>query len=225
MLQFAKTRKVLLFFYFAGHGYQKAGELKLILTDNSEINFDKEVTMKFLHSDDALIALLDCCRNFDNDKASEVAKKIGRMNLSGARGITGSKNDIYYPVRPGALVGYSTDPDTSASDYGFYTKYVMKGITSPNKDIVSIFKEAKTKTMHKCGQCPSYVDGLSGDIFLVKEDSESSESDDSEDEELFPSRLGTRSSSGYRNCQGITQKGTQCTRKALEGSRYCHQHA
>jgi uncharacterized caspase-like protein len=153
-------------FYYAGHGVQVKGRNYLIPID-VQIQYESDIEVESIDLAMVLskmgrvekqmnLVILDACRN--NPFASNI------RSLSQGLAFTNAPS--------GTLIAYATAPGDVAADgegtNGVYTKYLIKHILTPGKQIEDIFKQVRVdvKQETKGLQTPWESSSLEGDFYF-----------------------------------------------------------
>ncbi|MFZ4535481.1 SUMF1/EgtB/PvdO family nonheme iron enzyme [Propionivibrio sp.] len=123
------------FFYFSGHGMQSRGE-NYLLPVGAQIDKESDLDIEAISAaavlrqiEDAApraaVVVLDACR--DNPvqvRTKSASKGLARMNAPS-----------------GTLVAYATSPGSTASDDGFYARYLADNLGKPGMELKEVFNE------------------------------------------------------------------------------------
>jgi uncharacterized caspase-like protein len=167
----------LVFFYFAGHGFQHKEQNYLLPVDAAErITREEFIKNHAINAQDTLknlstqtsyvtIFILDCCREYLFDDSTRY------------RGFSSSSRGLHQMSAPGGtLVQFACAPGTLAADgdiesgHGLFTKHLLKQIIVPNKGLDKIFAAVTAGVYEESGrnQIPFRVSSImiDEDIYL-----------------------------------------------------------
>jgi uncharacterized caspase-like protein len=156
-------------FYYAGHGVQVKGRNYLIPTD-VQIQYESDIEIETIDLAMVLskmgraekqmnLVILDACRN--NPFTSNV------RSLNQGLAFTNAPS--------GTLIAYATAPGDVAADgegeNGVYTKFLIKHILTPGKQIEDIFKQVRVDVKQETNslQTPWESSSLEGDFYFFPE--------------------------------------------------------
>jgi hypothetical protein len=165
--------------YFSGHGLQLStndGTESYLLPVDADLSDALDVPRQTLalhellaqasHTQGAVIALLDACRN--NPTASHISG-------SGSRGATrsGLIPIAQSSLKDGVVVSYATSGGDAAEDgsgrHSPYATALIKYLPTPGMDISQVLRRVRRDVVESTGekQKPEIVDNLNVDVFLA----------------------------------------------------------
>jgi len=152
----------LAFFYYSGHGMQSKGENYLIpigaqIAKESDIEIESISTSSLLRqledaAPSAAVVVLDACRDVPQGFSKSASKGLVRMNAPS-----------------GTLIAYATAAGATASDDGYYARYLAQNLARPGMELKEIFNETAIAVEKASAgkQRPREDVGLRSKIYLI----------------------------------------------------------
>jgi tetratricopeptide (TPR) repeat protein len=164
--------------FYAGHGMQVDGVNYLMPVDGS-VETKADLKHKFVAADDILddlksvkgmrMMVLDACRNNPLSRSIKLKlAKVASRSVDNRAGLADMKAE-------GVLIAFATQPNEVAADgdgkNSPFTMALLKHIETPNIEIDTMFKRARTTAseMTEGAQLPQTVNSSTGEFYLKQE--------------------------------------------------------